>query len=164
MNPTQTPHAIDAPATRVSDAPATRVSDAERARAVELLAHHHGAGRLDLVEFDERAAAVWNARTRADLRTQFTDLPDDPLPGTGRTRRPRRPRTDPGTAVHVGVYLAVVVGLWVLWAVTNPGHPWPVYPTLGWGAGVVAHALVARHCGGTPTGGPGGRTPARRCA
>jgi hypothetical protein len=150
------------PPPRPTDAPATRVSDADRARAVDLLAHHHGAGRLDLDEFDHRAAAAWNARTRADLRAQFTDLPDGPPRGT--TGRTRHPRTDPGTAIHAGVYLAVVVGLWVLWAVTGPGHPWPLYPMLGWGTGVVAHALVARHCGRTPTDGPGGCTPPRRCA
>ncbi len=154
------------PTRRPTDASATRVSDAERARAVDLLAHHHGAGRLDLGEFDSRAAAAWNARTRADLRAQFADLPDDPPRGTDRTRRPR---TDLGTAIHAGAYLAVVVGLWMVWAVTGAGHPWPLYPMLGWGTGLVAHALVARHCGRTPTGRtptarPGACTPARRCA
>jgi hypothetical protein len=43
--------------------------------------------------------------------------------------------------IHLAIYLAVNALLWLIWAysgvTTNP--PWPVFVTLGWGIGIVAH-------------------------
>ena len=29
--------------------------------------------------------------------------------------------------------------LWLVWLVTGAGYPWPIWPMLGWGIGVVGH-------------------------
>ena len=52
-----------------------RVSDAERHEVAELLREAAGEGRLDLEELDERLAAAYAARTRADLVPLVADLP-----------------------------------------------------------------------------------------
>jgi hypothetical protein len=44
-----------------------RVSDAQCLVAVELLGRGFAAGCLSATEFDERATAVWAARTRGEL-------------------------------------------------------------------------------------------------
>src|SRR5207302_5531451 len=49
--------------------------------------------------------------------------------------------------VHFGVYLAVQVMLFVIWAFTpHQRHvlPWFLYPLMGWGIGIVAHYLAVR--------------------
>ncbi|EIE97595.1 protein of unknown function (DUF1707) [Saccharomonospora glauca K62] len=58
------------------DRPNFRLSDAERAEALDALAEHVRTGRLDLVEYDERSAAVSSAKTRGDLAAVFSDLPE----------------------------------------------------------------------------------------
>jgi len=54
---------------------AMRASDVEREAALRDLGRHYAAGRLDRAEFDERSDAAFAARTRADLRRLFADLP-----------------------------------------------------------------------------------------
>ena len=56
---------------------------------------------------------------------------------------------------HLITYLVVNAGLWLLWAVTtlglghhSYGHsgfelPWPIFPTVFWGVGVVAQGMAA---------------------
>ena len=45
---------------------------------------------------------------------------------------------------HQTVYLAVNLLLNVIWAVTDlGGYYWPVWPLLGWGIGILAHARDA---------------------
>ena len=51
--------------------------------------------------------------------------------------------------VHAITYVVINVFLWVLWYVTtdsgNTGGkiPWAIYPTLGWGVGLLFHYLGA---------------------
>lgn len=45
--------------------------------------------------------------------------------------------------LHAAIYLAVNVALVAVWALVGGGYPWFVFPILGWGIGVVAHAAVA---------------------
>ncbi len=52
-----------------------RIGNAERDRAAELLGEHFRAGRLNVVEYDERVGAAYAAQTEADLRPLFVDLP-----------------------------------------------------------------------------------------
>ena len=57
-----------------------RIGTAEREAAVKLLGDHMAEGRLALEEYEERTAAALEARTRAELRPLFKDLPP-PYPG-----------------------------------------------------------------------------------
>jgi hypothetical protein len=76
-----------------------RVGDGERRAVDERLQAAVGDGRLTLHEYDERAALVWAARTRAELEATTADLPapvapvPPPAPAPaprGRGLRPRR--------------------------------------------------------------------------
>lgn len=47
---------------------------------------------------------------------------------------------------HLLTYLVVNGFLWALWAIRGNEHsdiPWPIWPTLGWGIGIVMHYLSA---------------------
>ena len=65
-----------------------RLSDADRDRAAAALGDHYAEGRLDADEHAERLERVWAARTAADLRPVFRDLPSG---GPARPARPARP-------------------------------------------------------------------------
>lgn len=41
---------------------------------------------------------------------------------------------------HAAIWAAVNLMLVVIWAITWSGHPWFLYPLLGWGIGLAAHA------------------------
>lgn len=45
--------------------------------------------------------------------------------------------------IHLAVYLATNVALVVIWALTGAGHPWFLYPIVGWGIGLAAHGASA---------------------
>lgn len=106
-----------------------RLSDDERREALDVLSEHVSTGRLDLVEFDERSAAVSTAKRRKDLEDLFRDLPD-PKPSVLRPMRglpspvtpaPRyRPR---GRLVRNPAVLpiAVAVGVLVVVAILTRG-------------------------------------------
>lgn len=59
-----------------------RIGDAERDGAIAALARHFADGRLTQDEHEERTARALKARTGADLRVLFADLPrlDPPAP------------------------------------------------------------------------------------
>jgi Domain of unknown function (DUF1707) len=74
-----------------------RVSDADRAAVADRLARHFGDGRLDKAEFDLRLDRALQAKTRADLVSLLSDLPeglapaadDDPRRSRSQRRRER---------------------------------------------------------------------------
>jgi hypothetical protein len=45
--------------------------------------------------------------------------------------------------LHLAIYAMTNVFIFVIWVVTGGGHPWFLYPILGWGIGVVAHGVAA---------------------
>jgi hypothetical protein len=49
---------------------------------------------------------------------------------------------------HLGIYIVMNSFFWVVWyftseATTRNGWPWPVWPTIGWGIGLLFHYLGA---------------------
>ena len=58
-----------------------RIGTRERQDAADALSQHFAEGRLDTAEFEERTAAAWNAKTRADVNALFFDLPGGSLDG-----------------------------------------------------------------------------------
>lgn len=53
----------------------------------------------------------------------------------------RRIRAKRAFWVHLSVYIVVNAFLMVIWAVSSADYFWPVWPMLGWGIGVGAHAV-----------------------
>ncbi|WP_166349631.1 DUF1707 SHOCT-like domain-containing protein [Phytoactinopolyspora limicola] len=60
-----------------------RAADADRDAVAEQLQSAVADGRLDLTELDERLAATYAARTRAELDVVTSDLPAPPVRDTG---------------------------------------------------------------------------------
>lgn len=125
----------------MSDAPreALRIGDAERESAAADLAEHYAQGRLSVDEHAERLEQVWVARTQADLRPLFRDLPGGAYgarPAGPPERRPaprwrgRRFLPVPLFAIVAVVVLVTVVthlpflvfGLLVFWCLSR--GPW----------------------------------------
>ena len=42
---------------------------------------------------------------------------------------------------HLVVYVVINTMLWGVWYFTGSQYPWPVWPTLGWGVGLVFHYI-----------------------
>lgn len=63
----------------VDDIGTLRIGTAEREAAVAALGEHLAAGRLDAGEYENRMTLATAARSRADLRPLFADLPDPHL-------------------------------------------------------------------------------------
>ena len=42
---------------------------------------------------------------------------------------------------HLIVYCVVNGSLWVIWWLTGHGYVWPVWPSVGWGIGLLFHYL-----------------------
>lgn len=122
-----------------------RIGDEERESATAALGEHYSTGRLTRDELEERNRLALEARTKADLRPLFADvpLPHGPLhtaqpgaaalgtpPGVGATPARRRgPRLPWGPVVVALVALTVITdrpwiwfGLlaWAVWAVFSP--------------------------------------------
>lgn len=89
-----------------------RIGDAERERAVAALGEHYAVGRLTREEYDERCEAAWAARTGADLRPLFADLPGPRQEAPPRSGAPARARG--WWPIPVLPVLAILIGLTVL--------------------------------------------------
>ena len=87
-----------------SGAPPVRASDAERDQAAEILRAGYAEGRLTRAELDERLAAAYAAKTRADLFDLTGDLPGAvSAPVTpGRPAPAALPDLDPGLGTGMG--------------------------------------------------------------
>ena len=118
-----------------------RASDADRERAVARLRDHGAAGRLEPEELEERVGSALSARTAGELSALLADLPRG-----GRPRRRDRSRRALGD--HVRTFVVVQTLLIAIWALSGFGYSWVVWPLLGWGIGLVAHAGCARRRGG----------------
>lgn len=114
-----------------------RASDVDREAVVERLRAHAAEGRLDAEELDERVGAALAARTQADLAELTRDLP-------ARRSAATRPGGDGGLREHLTTFVAVQLLLVAIWALSGFGYFWPIWPLMGWGIGILAHASCAR--------------------
>lgn len=97
--------------------PRTRIGDMERERAQSELARHYTDGRLDHDEYIERLDALWTAKTTADIRVLFSDLPRPVAPPPARPLAVRRRRQVPWLpviAILIGLTLLFELPLWLL--------------------------------------------------
>jgi len=89
-----------------------RISDADREQAASDLSEHYAEGRLTHDEHAERLDAIWTARTHADLKPIFEDLPTRRSAG-----QPRLPSTR--SRWHSLPFLPVAAVLIVLSVLTH---------------------------------------------
>jgi Domain of unknown function (DUF1707) len=100
----------------MSPAPEPRIGDAERDAAIASLGEHYAAGRITKDEYDERSSLALRARTEADLKPLFVDLPRSAGrsgPGAPRATGARQRRTQPRFVFPV-LPILVVLGVVLL--------------------------------------------------
>ena len=83
---------------------------------------------------------AYRARTQPELEALLRDLPA-PVPAPARRRLGRGERE---LRQHAASYVVVNLMLIGIWAATGAGYFWPVWPLLGWGAGLALHAWQVR--------------------
>lgn len=108
-----------------------RASEDQREHTADLLREHFQQGRLSIDELAERLGVAFAAHTHGELDALLGDLPAQGPQATARAL----PR-------NVRAFLlvnALLVGIWLL---TGAGYFWPMWPFLGWGIGLAAHALA----------------------
>lgn len=116
-----------------------RASDSEREYVARIMQAAAAQGFLTLDEADERMAAVYAARTRADLAPLTTDLPDG-----GRRLMENTPEARSAArtglirhAITVAVVALVLVGVWFA---TGAWFFWPAWPLAFMAFSLFGHA------------------------
>jgi 2TM domain len=74
-----------------------------------------------------------------DAAVSSAESPDEPAQSAreGAVSRLRKRRDFQG---HLVAYVVVNAALWIVWAVTGGGYPWPAWVTGGWAIGLVLNA------------------------
>ncbi|HEU5084970.1 MAG TPA: DUF1707 domain-containing protein [Acidimicrobiales bacterium] len=126
-------------------APGIRATDTDRERAIARLRTAAGEGAIDLDELEQRIVAAYDARNLAELAVVTADLPATIVPPGTKPPAHRHPLVleDDEFRGHLTTYALVIGMLWVIWLLAGAGHPWPLYPALGWGIGLGSHYQVA---------------------
>ncbi|CAA0109079.1 putative protein [Mycolicibacterium vanbaalenii] len=129
--------------------PGLRAGDRDREATATLLGQALAQGYLDMDEYENRLQAAFAAQTTPELRPLTADLPltqlrrDDP-----RRRAARRAAARRSVAFHLAAYLAMVLVVLTVWLVVGltagSWYFWPIWPILGAGIGVVAHAVPVK--------------------
>ena len=102
--------------------PSLRIGDAEREAAAHALGEHFAVGRLTREEYDERADRVWAARTVADLKPLFADLPAPrPAPGSARPVLTPQPAKPPVPGRRLPLLPMFLIALGVVMLLDAPG-------------------------------------------
>jgi hypothetical protein len=89
-----------------------RIGDAERDAAIAALARHFADGRLTQEEHEERTGLALKARTGADLRVLFADLPRLDQPAA--KPAPRRVSSGRVVVSSLASAVLVMVGVFVM--------------------------------------------------
>lgn len=138
-----------------------RASDQDRDRCAAHLADHLVAGRLTMVEFEDRTARAYAATTLSDLQALASDLPVAVRATAGRYVRQAGPEAASDAAASGG-------SAWATWAVSNlvcvviwavacavQGQLlgfWPIWVIGPWGAVLLVSTAVRRLGGGDRLG------------
>jgi hypothetical protein len=127
----------------------TRAGDREREATADLLGQALAQGYLDMAEYEDRVRTAFGAHTTGELRQLLADLPvsrlrrDDP-----HRRAARHAAARTSVRIHLAAYLLMVVVVLTVWLTValsaGAWYFWPVWPILGAGIGVVAHAIPIR--------------------
>ncbi|GAB3235836.1 DUF1707 domain-containing protein [Mycolicibacterium hippocampi] len=126
-----------------------RAGDHDRESVATLLGQALAQGYLDMGEYEKRLQAAFAAQTTPELRHLTSDLPLAQLRRSDpRRRAARRAAARRGVAFHLAAYLAMVVVVLTVWLVVGltagAWYFWPIWPILGAGIGVVAHAVPVK--------------------
>ena len=113
------------------------IGDEERATATAELREHYEAGRLTLPEFEGRVDTIHAARTEADLREAFRQLPSKSLPSLS----PRDTRWR-SLVLQYALVNAIAILIWVFGG--SDGDFWPKWVFL------VTLVMFARRVFGGP--------------
>jgi 2TM domain-containing protein len=46
---------------------------------------------------------------------------------------------------HLVVYFIINGLIWTVWLLTEQKYPWPIWPTAGWGVGIIFHYIFDYH-------------------
>jgi hypothetical protein len=141
-----------------------RIGDREREKVITRLGQAFTQGYLSIPEYETRLDQALEAQTFGELNQPLSDLPvgriarSDPHRRAARAAAARR-----GVQIHLTAYLAVsllMIGIWLALALAvGAWYFWPVWPILGWGIGVISHAVPVRSCTRRRSDGfPGGTT------
>lgn len=134
-----------------------RVSDADRERVADRLRRAHAEGRLDLLEYDERLASAYAARTEADLAPLTADLPAEPPSAPDPAPVPRPSRAVRGYALALRIEFAawlfaglLNLGIWAIVSIAGGSmvYPWWIWVVGPWGLVLLAR-IVGNRCRGS---------------
>ncbi|WKG04386.1 DUF1707 domain-containing protein [Mycolicibacterium sp. HK-90] len=123
-----------------------RAGDREREQTANDLGQALSQGYLTMPEYEDRLQATFRTQTTDELRRLVADLPIHRL----RRNDPRRHAAQQRAArlsvrIHLAAYLAgslLMLGIWLAVGLGGGGwYFWPVWPMMGWGVGVVSHAI-----------------------
>ncbi|TML41221.1 MAG: DUF1707 domain-containing protein [Actinobacteria bacterium] len=143
-----------------------RASDVDRDRVADRVRQQCAEGHITLDELSEMLARTYASRTYGELDEIVRNLPVPvrTAPGAPAPSEPRLPGDGSlWWRIGLGPYLVINAMLIVIWALTGAGYFWPIWPILGWGAGLALAAVGGHkpgahghHRGQGRSGGPGG--------
>ncbi len=124
-----------------------RVSDIEREQIATRIRNAAEVGMLTLAEADERQAAAYAAKVRADLAGLTDDLPSPAAerPGAPDLSLPLQPAVRRRLVLHAAFAAVLATVLIVRWAVDPAPWFWPVAPMFWLTVSLVLHYRWVRH-------------------
>lgn len=133
-----------------------RAGDRDRENTARVLGLALAQGYLEMPEYEARLQTAFATSTRGELRGLTADLPvehlkrRDPRRHAARQRAARR-----SVQFHLAGYLAgslLMLGIWLVVGLSaGAWYFWPVWPIMGWGIGVLSHAVpVMAHGSSNP--------------
>jgi hypothetical protein len=123
-----------------------RVGDQERHDVQDVLSQALALGYLSMAEFEARLDIAATAITGSELKAVMHDLPTGELYARDPGRRAARVAgVRRGLRIHTAAFLGAALLMMVIWlagaASTGAWYPWPIWPLLGGGIGVLSHAI-----------------------